>query len=78
MLWDIVVIRDGYLIYIDMNERIINIVKNLDIYEVNKLLGWNFYGIYSVLFGDFLVIMGSDDYKYIKVVCFFVNEEKNI
>lgn len=78
MPWDITVTRDGHLVYTDMNERTINIVKNSDIHEVNKLPGWNPYGIHSASSGDLLVVMDGDDHKHTKVVRFSDNEEKNI
>lgn len=78
MPWDIAVTRDGHLIYTDMNERTINIVNDSGIHEVNKLPGWNPYGIHSASSGDLLVIMGSDDHKHTKVVRFSATEEKTI
>lgn len=75
---DIAVTREGHLLYTDMNERTINMVKNSDIYEVNKLPGWNPYGIHCATSGDLLVVMDSDDHKHTKVVRFSANEEKNI
>lgn len=78
MPWDIAVTRDGHLVYTDMNDRTINIIRNSDIHEVNKLPGWNPYGIYSTSSGDILVIMDSDDFKQTKVVRFSASEEKSL
>lgn len=65
MFWDIVVIKLGDFCYIDVKERIQNIFKNLDlgIYEVIQLEFWIFCNLCCDLFGDFFVIMDSNDVK---------------
>lgn len=61
VLEGIVVIKNGDFVYIDFNEKIVNIVKNDKIELLVSLCGWIFFDICSVLFDDFFVIMISDD-----------------
>lgn len=62
VLEGIVVIKNGDFVYIDFNEKIVNIVKNDKIELLVSLCGWIFFDICSIFFDEFLVIMISDDY----------------
>lgn len=57
MLFDIVVIRIGDLVYIDGDEKIVNIVKRIYIEEIVRLMEWRFLNVCSIVFNDLLVFM---------------------
>lgn len=62
-LCDIVVIMSGDLVYIDLNVRIVNMVKDGQIQEFIVIEGWKFYYICCMFFDDFFVIMIRSDEK---------------
>lgn len=68
-LWDVVVIKSGDLLYIDYKEKIVNIVKNLQIQIVVRLLWvWELVVFCVFFIGDLLVFFNCDDKDEIKVV----------
>ncbi|XP_061193417.1 tripartite motif-containing protein 3-like [Saccostrea echinata] len=75
---DIAVTKSGEPIYTDLNERTVNIVKDIKIQEVIRLFGWKPYNVCCTSLGDLLVTMVSDDEKQAKVFRFTANSiEKN-
>ncbi|XP_062616402.1 E3 ubiquitin-protein ligase TRIM71-like [Saccostrea cucullata] len=74
--WDIAVTKSGDLVYTDINDRTVNIVKNEKIEEVIRLQNWKHLGVCSTSSGDLLVIMYSDDYKQTKYVRYSGSTEK--
>lgn len=50
----------GYLVYIDCSDRIVNIVKSVQVHEMIILEYWNHIAVCGTTSGDFLVIMISD------------------
>lgn len=62
-LCDIVVIMSGDLVYIDLNVRIVNMVKDGQIQEFIVVEEWKLYYICCMFFDDFFVIMIRSDEK---------------
>lgn len=58
---DIAVTEKGHLVYIDSNDRTVNIVKDTQIRRVNRPRGWIPMGVCSSRSGGVLVIMVDDD-----------------
>ncbi|XP_062598747.1 tripartite motif-containing protein 55-like [Saccostrea cucullata] len=73
---DIAVTKSGDLVYIDENERTVNIVKNEKIEEVIRLQNWRPHGVCSTSSGDLLVIMYNNDDCPSKVVRYYGAKEK--
>ncbi|XP_052710690.1 uncharacterized protein LOC128185058 [Crassostrea angulata] len=65
---DISVTQSGELVYIDPNDRTVNIVKNTQIQRVIRLRGWIPLYVCSTSSDDRLVVMITDDKKQAKVV----------
>lgn len=59
----IIVILIGEFVFIDYMDKIVNIVKNEKIEIVIRLNSWILRGVCGIFFGDFLVIMVSEDRK---------------
>nr|XP_034307559.1 uncharacterized protein LOC117682980 [Crassostrea gigas] len=68
MPWGIATTMSGDPIYADYSDSTVNILKQSDIHSVVKLQGWGPCGVCSTSFGDFLVIMNSNDGERAKVV----------
>lgn len=65
---NISITRRGEIAFTDNSDCTVNIVKNKRIQEIVKLQGWMPQNICCSYFGDFLVVMQSDDRKHTKVV----------
>lgn len=65
---NISITRRGELAFTDKSDCTVNIVKNKQIQEIVKLQGWMPQNVCYSYFGDFLVVMQSDDRKHTKVV----------
>lgn len=65
---NISITRRGELAFTDKCECTVNIVMNKQIQEIVKLQGWMPQNVCCSYFGDFLVVMQSDDRKHTKVV----------
>lgn len=61
MLMDVVVIKNGDLIYIDFGNLIVNIVINIQRNVVIRFKEWIFFFICCLLLGDFMVVMDNFD-----------------
>ncbi|XP_062600706.1 uncharacterized protein LOC134262344 [Saccostrea cucullata] len=59
--YSIAVTKSGDLVYTDLDDTSVNIVKNEKIEEVIRLQNWGPRGVCSTSSGDLLVIMVSDD-----------------
>nr|XP_034315657.1 E3 ubiquitin-protein ligase Trim36-like [Crassostrea gigas] len=68
---DIAMTRSGELVYTDLKDRTVNIVKKTQIKTVIKLQGWIPLYVCSTSSGNFLVVMDSIYQKQTKVVCYF-------
>lgn len=73
---DIVVIKSGDLVYIDLKNFSVNIVKNIEIFEVVILKEWRFFYVCCFFLGDILVVMDNLNGYDLKVVCYFGLIEK--
>lgn len=56
-------LRSGDLFYIDYEDKVVNILKDIQIEDVIRLELWIFCNVCSIFCGDILVIMVSYDYK---------------
>lgn len=56
-------LRSGDLFYIDYEDKVVNILKDIQIEEVIRLELWIFCNVCSIFCDDILVIMVSYDYK---------------
>ncbi|XP_048764863.2 E3 ubiquitin-protein ligase TRIM71-like [Ostrea edulis] len=65
---DIAVTRDGNLVYTDIYNKTVNLVKDKHIQTIVKLKEWRPYSVCSVPSTDILVVMSSVDRKQSKVV----------
>lgn len=73
------VTRNGDLVYTDEDARTVNIVKNAQIHirvNVIRLRRWIPLYVCSTSFGDFLVVMDSDDERQTKIVRYSGFKEK--
>lgn len=61
ILSDIVVIRDGDLLYCDFNVKILNKKSDGKNEEIIKLQGWIFISLCVIFIGDVVVSMYNDD-----------------
>ncbi|XP_052704554.1 uncharacterized protein LOC128180476 [Crassostrea angulata] len=64
----IAVTKDGDLVYVDVKDKAVNMVKNRQTETVIRRRGWSPTSVCSTSSGDLLVIMISDDIHQIKVM----------
>lgn len=78
VLLDIIVIKSGDLVYVDYRKGIVNIIKGILILDqvIMRRNKWKFCNVCIISFGDFLVVMVSDDDYKLQIVCFFDFKEK--
>ncbi|XP_078331297.1 uncharacterized protein LOC111137729 [Crassostrea virginica] len=74
--WEIAVTRSGDLVYSDLKDRSINLVRGTQIQTLITLRGWRPLYLCTTSSGDLLVIMDSDDYQQSKVVRYSGSTEK--
>ncbi|XP_061168338.1 uncharacterized protein LOC133177291 [Saccostrea echinata] len=74
--YDIAVTKSGDLVYTDINDRTVNILKNEKVEGVIRLRNWRPLGVCSTSSGDLLIIMISNDIKQTKVLCYSGSTEK--
>nr|XP_011439238.2 uncharacterized protein LOC105336573 [Crassostrea gigas]XP_011439239.2 uncharacterized protein LOC105336573 [Crassostrea gigas]XP_019926309.2 uncharacterized protein LOC105336573 [Crassostrea gigas] len=74
--WDIAVTQSGELVYNDLINGTVNIVKKKKVKTVIRPHGWKPFYVCSAFSGDFLVVMISDDKKETKVVRYSGSTEK--
>ncbi|XP_061167712.1 E3 ubiquitin-protein ligase TRIM71-like [Saccostrea echinata] len=74
--WDIAVTKSGALVYTDVSDRTVNIVKNKKIENVIRLHNWTPRGVCGTSSGDLLVTMCSHDDKHSKIVRYSGSIEK--
>ena len=72
---DIAETRRGDLVYVDYDDRSINLVSGTQMEPLITLQGWKPRGLWSTSSGDLLVIMVSDDDKQTKVVRYSDSKE---
>lgn len=60
--------RNGNLVYTDITDKTVNIVKDTQIYELIKLTYWRPLNVCSTFSSDLLVFMSSDDNIQTKLV----------
>ncbi|XP_062610451.1 uncharacterized protein LOC134272219 [Saccostrea cucullata] len=73
---DIAVTKSGDLVYTDVSDRTVNIMKNKKIENVIRLQNWTPRGVCSTFSGDLLVTMCSHDDKQSKIVRYSGSTEK--
>lgn len=73
---DIAVTISGDLVYTDNDDRTLNIVRNTDVNELIRLMGWIPWGVCCTTSGDLLVVMDSEGIKRTKVVRYSGSTEK--
>lgn len=76
---DIIVIKKGYFVFIDVDKRTVNIVKKKNkIEKLVKFKKWLFRYVCFIFVDDFLVVMDYVEYniEFIKVVryCGFIEK----
>lgn len=73
---DIAVTKSGYLVYIDISDGTVNIVKETEIQTLIILQGLTPRSVCSTSTGDLLVIMDDECYSYANVVRYSGSTEK--
>ncbi|XP_061180663.1 uncharacterized protein LOC133189276 [Saccostrea echinata] len=74
---DIIITRDGRLVYTDYKTKTVNILISEKNYELIRLKTWRPQSVCTSSCGDLLVSMESDDKKQSKVVRYNVYKETN-
>lgn len=70
-LFDIIVMKDGLLVYIDWEEGSINIVKGGKVEGLVKLIEWKFQVICCIYINELFVVIKMVDYIQSKIVCYY-------